>query len=68
MANVKLCDRCGEQFSGWRAVTREYLVHRDVLRNSTTPTVRHKPIDLCGDCNRGLEEWLDGPQEAINDD
>lgn len=68
MANVKICDRCGTQFSGWRAVTRKYLLHVDVLKNSTTPTVRHKPLDLCSGCNEGLKEWYKNPEtEEVGD-
>jgi hypothetical protein len=63
MSDVKKCDRCGEHFGGWRPVTRKYLLHIDVLRNSTTPTVRHKPVDLCGECNNELKEWYENPDE-----
>lgn len=59
MADVKICDRCGSQFGGWRAITRKYLLHVDVLRNSTTPSFRHKPLDLCKECNEGLKGWYE---------
>jgi len=59
MADVKICDRCGKQFSGWRPVTREYILRRDVLRNNMTPTFRHEPVDLCHDCYQDLKRWYD---------
>jgi hypothetical protein len=66
MVDVKICDRCGDQFSGWRAVTRKYLLHMDVLRNSTTPSVRHKPVDICPVCNSELKEWYENPDVEVS--
>jgi len=66
MANVKLCDRCGSQFSGWRAATRKYILNMDVLRNSTTPTVRHKSLDICPDCNKEMVKWYENEEAEIN--
>jgi len=65
MVDVKICDRCGEQFSGWRAVTRKYLLHMDVLRNSTTPSVRHNPLDICPECNKELKEWVENDDTEV---
>lgn len=58
MANAKKCDRCGELFTG-STYRRRYQLQEDVFRNSTTPTIRHKPRDLCSGCYQGLEEWYE---------
>lgn len=65
MSDVKICDRCGGQFSGWRRVTRKYILNMDVLRNSTTPTFRHKPRDLCHECNRELKRWYENKDTTV---
>ena len=57
MSDAKLCDRCGAQFGGWRPVTREFILQQDVLKSSMTPTIRHKAVDLCPDCDVSLTEW-----------
>jgi len=58
MSNAKKCDRCGELFQA-RQRFRRYEVREDVLKNSTTPSIRHKRRDLCKDCYKGLKEWYE---------
>jgi len=58
MSDANKCDRCGELFTA-RQSRRRYQLREDVFRNSTTPTVRHKHRDLCGECYEGLTEWYE---------
>lgn len=58
MSNAHKCDRCGEFFTA-RQSRRKYQIRMDVLRNSTTPSIRHKARDLCPDCYAEFKEWYE---------
>lgn len=58
MSDAKKCDRCDEYFGGMSS-SRQYKLKRDILRNSTTPSVHYKTMDLCSDCYSSLEVWVE---------
>ena len=70
-ANAYQCDRCGEYETATpnRYKLREY--HGKTAFGWKDGESLHK-FELCEDCTESLEptmeEWLDGPQEAVNDD
>lgn len=58
MSDASKCDRCGEYFTAAQR-HRKFQLRMDVLRSSTTPTIRHKARDLCPDCYEELKEWYE---------
>lgn len=55
MADAKICDRCKNFY---QVTTTENRLKMRV-RTSTEGRVFFRPVDLCPECQRRLEDWFD---------
>lgn len=60
MADAYRCDRCGDMRMGEPPNTLTAENSKDGVPTVGGEHVTRGSYDLCGDCGRAFEEWMDG--------
>lgn len=67
--SVRYCDRCGKEHDGYGSAFNEVFVFRNTKILNTeyyikTNKLTSSPaLDLCADCQKELEDWMNHPNE-----
>lgn len=65
MSRLLVCDRCGKRLESLKKFNIASVIYR--YRFFTESSLDDKDYDLCPDCEKAFEEFMNGPSKELTE-